>query len=184
MARGLRVVAGTAGGLRLVAPKGARPTTDRVKEALFASLADAVEGASVLDLFAGSGALGIEALSRGAERALFVDRDRSAVDAIRTNLTTTGFAERARVQRTPVATFLRERPAEAPFDLVCCDPPYDLAADDLAAALLALDGDGWLAPDATVVLECRAPDRPPLPEGWRVERERTYGDTLLVVATV
>src|SRR5215471_16899259 len=118
MARGLRVVAGSAGGLHLVAPKGARPTTDRNKESLFSSLGDAVVDAVVLDLFAGSGALGIEALSRGATRAVFVDRDRRAVDAVRANLHTTGFAERARVQGTGASTFLRRLSSEAPFDLV------------------------------------------------------------------
>jgi 16S rRNA (guanine966-N2)-methyltransferase len=185
MTRGLRVVAGSAGGLHLVAPKGARPTTDRVKEALFASLGpDVVNDARVLDLFAGSGALGIEALSRGADRALFVDRDRHAIDAIHSNLATTGFSDRARVVRAAVATFVRRVPAEAPFDLVCCDPPYDTGADDLHATLDALDGSGWLTPGATVVLESRTASPPRLPENWQVARERAHGDTLLVVATV
>lgn len=184
MARGLRVVSGTAGGLHLVAPKGARPTTDRNKEALFSSLGDVVVDAVVLDLFAGSGALGIEALSRGATSAVFVDRDRHAVDAVRTNLGTTGFADRARVQGTSASTFLRHVPDEAPFGMVFVDPPYDLAADDLSALLDALDGEGWLTPHATVAIETRAGHQPALPGGWRVGRERSRGDTLLVVATV
>src|SRR4051794_32309683 len=122
MARALRVVAGSVGGLHLVAPKGARPTTDRVKESLFASLGDVLHGADVLDLFAGSGALAIEALSRGAARAVLVDRDRHAVEAIRANLTTTGFTDRARVHSGPVAQFLHRVAPEAPFDLVFLDP--------------------------------------------------------------
>ncbi|MET0276130.1 MAG: 16S rRNA (guanine(966)-N(2))-methyltransferase RsmD [Acidimicrobiia bacterium] len=184
MARGLRVVAGSAGGLLLVAPKNARPSTDRTKEALFASLGDLVDDAVVLDLYAGSGALGIEALSRGAARAVFVDRDRNAIDAIRTNLATTHLTEHARVQSSAVSTFFHTPPPEAPFDLVLLDPPYDAPVADTADDLLALTADGWLAPSATVVLECRVTARPDLPAAWRVERERAYGDTLLVVATV
>ena len=104
----LRVIAGEAGGRRLVAPKGdVRPTADRVKESLFAALgADRLEGAVVLDLYAGSGALGIEALSRGAATAVFVDKDHRAHEAIRTNLATTGFAERAHVSQAAVDSFL------------------------------------------------------------------------------
>jgi 16S rRNA (guanine966-N2)-methyltransferase len=185
MARGLRVVGGSAGGLHLVAPKGARPTTDRTKEALFSSLGPApVEGATVLDLYAGSGALGIEALSRGAAHVRFVDRDRRAADAIRANLAATGFADRAVVSTVTVTAFLRDPPPDAPFGLVFVDPPYDQPADATASALATLAGPGWLADAATVVLECRADRRPELPEGWRVGRDRAYGDTLLVVATV
>jgi 16S rRNA (guanine966-N2)-methyltransferase len=184
MARGLRVVGGSAGGLRLVAPKGARPSTDRVKEALFASLGPGpVDGAAVLDLYAGSGALGIEALSRGAATAVFVDRDRHALSAIRANLVTTGFTEQARVYGSSVAAFVR-RPPDEPYGLVVLDPPYDLSTEELGAALAALAGPGWLERDATVVVECRARSRPVLPDAWRVGREREYGDTLVVVATV
>jgi 16S rRNA (guanine966-N2)-methyltransferase len=185
MARGLRVVGGTAGGRRLVAPKGARPTTDRTKEALFSSLGtDPVDEAVVLDLYAGSGALGIEALSRGASHARFVDRDRRAAAAIRTNLETTGLADRAEVTTMAVAAFVREPPADAPFDLAFLDPPYDQAADETSRVLGALSAPGWLVDGATVVLECREEQRPGLPAGWRVGRDRAYGDTLLLVATV
>ena len=104
----LRVMRGEAGGRRLVAPKGdARPTADRVKESLFASLgADRLEGATVLDLYAGSGALGIEALSRGAAHAVFVDKDRRRQDALRTNLAATGFTERAQLHAGLAASFV------------------------------------------------------------------------------
>jgi 16S rRNA (guanine966-N2)-methyltransferase len=182
----LRVIGGEAGGRRLVAPKGgARPTTDRVKEALFAALGpDAVADAVVLDLFAGSGALGIEALSRGAARAEFVDRERRAGDAVRANLEATGFADRARVHVAPAASFLRRSGLAAGFDLVFLDPPYDLDASDVASVLADLDAPGVLAPEATVVVETRRDADPELPPEWTVRWQRAYGDTLLTVATV
>jgi len=181
----LRVVAGSVGGRRLVAPKsGTRPTADRVKEALFAALgADHVTGASVLDLYAGSGALGIEALSRGAATAVFVDRDRHAEQAIRENLSTTGFDTSATVSRAPVRTFLGRTRRDQPFDLVFLDPPYELDAREFALTLRALaDGDA-LASGATVVIESSRRSPPELPEGWLVGWERAYGDTLVTVAT-
>jgi 16S rRNA (guanine966-N2)-methyltransferase len=179
---GLRVVAGTAGGRRLVAPASVRPTTDRVREALFASLGDHVVDARVLDLYAGSGALGIEALSRGAAAAVFVDADRAAIDACRANLATTGLAERAQVHPGSVATLLGAGPPTAPFDLVVADPPYADAAAAAAAILAALGEPGWLTPHARVVLETPTRAGPPSPAagtGWEIRSERKYGDTLL-----
>ena len=180
----LRVIAGTAGGRKLVAPKGgARPTADRVKEALFSSLGARVSGASVLDLYAGSGALGIEALSRGAARAVLVDHDRAAVVAIRANLAATGLADDARVHGSTVTSFLSSAAAEAPFDLVFLDPPYDVASEDVATVLADLAAAGVVAPEATVVVERPTAGEPvALPVGWGIEKERAYGDTLLVVA--
>src|SRR3954470_10747179 len=131
---GLRVIAGDAGGLALVAPKGgaARPNTDRVKESLFGARGpDRLVDASVLDLYAGSGALAIEALSRGAARAVLVDRDPAAETAIRSNLTTTGLAGLATFVRSPVATFVRDGRPQEPFDLVLLDPPYDLPTPEI-----------------------------------------------------
>jgi 16S rRNA (guanine966-N2)-methyltransferase len=184
-ARGPRVIAGEQGGLRLVVPKGARtrPTSDRVKESVFGALGTArLAGARVLDGYAGSGALGIEALSRGAARATLVDRDPRAVDAIRRNLASTRLADRGTVHRRGFGGFLAGRPPESPFDLVFLDPPYDLAGPELARILLALAAPGWLAPDAGVVIERSAAVGPPtLPEGWRVAWERVYGDTLVVL---
>ncbi len=180
----LRVIAGEVGGRRLVAPKGgARPTTDRVKEALFAALGpDVVEDAVVLDLFAGSGALGIEALSRGAVYAEFVDRDRRAGDAVRANLDSTGYAERAKVHVAAATTFLgRPRTGDA-FGLVFLDPPYDLEPGDLSTVLVGL-GRAGLVSGATVVVETRGDAVPQLPEGWAVRWQRAYGDTLLTIAT-
>jgi 16S rRNA (guanine966-N2)-methyltransferase len=183
----LRVIAGTAGGRRLVAPAGggARPTTDRLKEALFASLGPArLADAVVLDLYAGSGALAIEALSRGAASAVLVDDDRAAVEAIRANLATTSFTEQAAVVEVPVDAFLGRDPSPGPFDLVLLDPPYALPSGDVSTVLAALAAPGWLADGATIVVE-RPKGKEPvtLPPGWQIEKERPYGDTLLLVAT-
>jgi 16S rRNA (guanine966-N2)-methyltransferase len=175
----LRVVAGEAGGRRLVAPAGVRPTTERVREALFASLAAAVVDAHVLDLYAGSGALAVEALSRGAAAAVLVDDDPSAVEACRANLGVTGYADQARAERSPVLAFVRAAPPpEAPFDLVLADPPYR-GDDELLAVLAALAGPGWLGPDGRVVVETAAGAEPEAPAGWEVRSRRAYGDTLL-----
>lgn len=180
------MIAGEAGGLRLTAPKGTRtrPTADRVKEALFAALGPGrLLGAVVLDLYAGSGALAIEALSRGAATAVLVDRDPLAVDAIRRNLGSTKLKDRARVQRRGVGTVVRGMPpTDAPFDLVFCDPPYDQPAGKLAEVLVALAVPGWVAPDGTVVVERASSAGPPLlPPGWEVTWSRVYGDTLVVL---
>jgi 16S rRNA (guanine966-N2)-methyltransferase len=177
----VRVVAGRFGGRRLAAPRGraTRPTADRVREALFSMLGD-VSQARVLDLYAGSGALGIEALSRGAQSALFVESDPRAVAVIRRNLTEIG-AE-GEVRRQDVVRFLRAVAAErttpgTAFDLVFCDPPYDLApspAGALAEHLPAMTSDG-----ARIVTESdkRRPLELPLP----LLRERIYGDTRIAI---
>jgi 16S rRNA (guanine966-N2)-methyltransferase len=184
----MRVIAGAAGGLPLVAPKrgAARPTTDRVKESLFAALGPGLlAGATVLDLYAGSGALAIEALSRGAACAVLVERDHAAVDAIRRNLTTTRLRGQARVQGSTVATFLAGKPpAERPFGVVFVDPPYGATAAELRRVLTALDESGWLADGATVVIERSSAAGPvPAPEAWETTWERAYGDTLVTVLT-
>ena len=166
----MRVVTGTAGGLRLVAPQGreTRPTSDRVREATFNALGslDAIEGARVLDLFAGSGALGIEALSRGAAHATFVERDRAALDAIKANLATTGLADAASVVAADATSFVSSGPPS--FDLALLDPPYGY--DGWDALLAALPAD-------LAVVES---DRPVDPgEGWTVVRSRRYGTTVV-----
>jgi 16S rRNA (guanine966-N2)-methyltransferase len=170
----MRVVAGEFKGRRLQTARGTRtrPTADRVREALFSMLGD-VSGARVLDLYAGSGALGIEALSRGAETAVFVERDQAALAALRRNLDAVG--ARAEVRRQDVLRFLA-RP-EGTFDLVFCDPPYDGApavAAPLAGALPTLLGE-----DARIVTESdkRNPLLLPLP----LLVERTYGDTRVAI---
>ena len=191
-ARGLRIVGGAAGGRRLVAPKGsARPTTDRVKEALFNVLGDRVVDAAVLDLYAGSGALGLEALSRGAGSAVFVDDDPAAVDAIRVNLESTRLGEDARVVGSSVARYLASvvrhghgRGAERQFDLVFLDPPYDTPTMDVEDVLATLAASGCTSPGCRFVVErARATEPPALPPGWGTEFQRAYGDTLVVVAT-
>jgi len=182
MARGLHVVAGDAKGIRLVAPRGSRPTTGRVREALFSALGD-MHDRSVLELFAGSGALAIEALSRGAAHAVLVESDRSAVDACTANLEATRSTDRATVLASTVGTVLARRPpVRAPFDLVLLDPPYDTSVDEVRGVVDALRAPGWLAPGARVVVERSVRSAPlVLPDGWAVGWERKYGDTLVVV---
>jgi 16S rRNA (guanine966-N2)-methyltransferase len=180
----LRVIAGTARGRRLAAPPGenVRPTQDRVREAVFSAL-DArgfVDGATVLDLYAGTGALAIEALSRGAARALLVERDPRALEVIRANLDTTTFAARARVEVRDVGAFVASRPPrEAPFDLVLSDPPYDTADDVVRDVLHALAQPPWLGPDGLIVVERPQRSNAPLPPGLRSTWERVFGDTLV-----
>jgi 16S rRNA (guanine(966)-N(2))-methyltransferase RsmD len=170
----MRVVAGSLGGRRLVAPKGdaTRPTADRVREALFSVLGDAVAGARVLDLFAGSGALGIEALSRGAARATFVERAPAALRALEANLQ--ALALDAEVHRGDAVRFLGNASgAGETYDLVFLDPPYR-DAERLAAEL---DLRAVLAPDGRVVTE--SDRRTPLAIDLTQLFERRYGDTLI-----
>jgi 16S rRNA (guanine966-N2)-methyltransferase len=180
----MRVIAGSAGGRRLVAPPGryTRPTSDRVREALFSSLAPRVPGAAVLDLFAGSGALGIEALSRSAELAVLVEQDRRAVAVIERNLRTTGLGDAATVVRTCAERFCAN-PRGGPFDMVLVDPPYDLGLPQLWALLGQLHAAGALAEGAIVVIERdkRDPDLDADPPRFLAsDRRRSYGDTVLL----
>ena len=182
----MRVIAGSAGGRRLSAPRGThtRPTSDRVKEALFSSLGEEVVDAVALDLFAGTGALGIEALSRGAASATFVERDARAAAVITENLRTTGLEDGARVVQADAAAFVR-RAAPAPYTLVLCDPPYAEALDGVIALVAALDEAGSLAPGAMVVVEREKRDPrlasiDDLQGLLAVERQRSYGDTVLL----
>ena len=170
----MRVVAGEFKGRRLSAPRGVvtRPTADRVREALFSMLAD-VSGARVLDLYAGSGALGIEALSRGASEAVFVERDARAVAAIRRNLDAIQVA--ADVRQEDALAFVRR--ATGPYDLVFADPPYDFAsrvAGPLAEHLPRITSEG-----ALMVTE--SDKRKPLELPFPLLTERTYGDTRIAI---
>jgi 16S rRNA (guanine(966)-N(2))-methyltransferase RsmD len=181
-----RIIAGEAGGRRLAVPPGVavRPTSDRVKESVFSALGPGrLVGARVLDLYAGTGALGLEALSRGAAEALLVDRDKPAAAAIRANIDTLGFEGRAVFRQSPVATLLAGRPPGEPFDLALLDPPYDTSAADVEEVLRLLVEGEWVTPDATVVVE-RAAGSAPLgwPAGWGSTWERCYGDTLVLFA--
>ena len=167
----LRITGGGLGGRRIRVPRGGvRPTTDRAREAIFSILGD-VAGARVLDLFCGSGALAIEALSRGAAEATLVDTRPATA---RRNLEALGLAERARTVRSDAARFLRRAEASS-FDLVLCDPPYRLA-DRLAGDLDPLIRRA-LANGGRVMVET-SPDRP-LPLGLPLVTERGYGDTLI-----
>lgn len=173
-----RIVAGAAGGRRLaVPPRGTRPTTDRVRESVFNVLAARLDfdGLRVLDLYAGSGALGLEALSRGAESALFVESDRRAAEVINGNIATVGLPG-ATVRRGSVATVLAG--AGTPMDLVFADPPYEVAGAEVQAMLDSLGRHGWAVPGTVVVVE-RPASAPELtwPDGWAVWPARRYGDT-------
>ncbi len=182
----MRVVAGQYGGRTLVAPRGGstRPTSDRVREALF-SIIGSVEGLHVLDLFAGSGALGIEALSRGAASATFVDSSRAAVAAIRTNAMMIDDAARVRVVPTDWQPALRaERAAGRTYGLCLLDPPYtvlDRIAGDLGSALAPVLSDG-----ATLVVEHRVAAGPVHIEGLLISArtDRTYGGTGIAVMRI
>jgi 16S rRNA (guanine966-N2)-methyltransferase len=173
----MRVIAGTHRGRELIAPKGraTRPTSDRVREALFSILGD-VGGLRVLDLFAGSGALAIEALSRGAGQATMVDSASGAIAAIRRNLDSLGLE--GEVVRQPAGRFLQAASRDArQYDLVFLDPPYRHASTlgrELTSALTPI-----LAPDARVVAE--SDRRSPLGLGLALADERRYGDTLIQI---
>ncbi len=175
----MRVVAGAARGRRLTVPAGdtVRPTADRVKEALFSSLQPLLAGARVLDLYAGSGALGLEALSRGATHVTFVERDRRALDALRANVEVVGLPGTS-IVAGPVARALAGHVAGEPFDLVVADPPYRTPAAEVTATLAAVVD--HLAPEATVVVERAVRDElPTWPEGFALDEPRRYGDTAL-----
>jgi 16S rRNA (guanine966-N2)-methyltransferase len=182
-----RIIAGAARGRRLAVPRsGTRPTSDRVREALFSALESEwiAEGVAwsqvpVLDLFAGTGALGLEALSRGATRVHLVESARPAARVLAANVTAVGCPGAEIVIRD--ATSLAALPAPRPAArLVLADPPYDWPAPDLAGLLERLHAAGWIADDAVVVVERPARDPGcPLPADWPEPRRRPYGDTVL-----
>jgi 16S rRNA (guanine966-N2)-methyltransferase len=177
-----RIVAGALGGRRIAAPAGphTRPTSDRVREALFSTLLSMVElrGARFADLYAGSGAVGLEALSRGAAHVLLVESDPKAARVIRRNAVALGAA--ATLLAAKVATVLAAGPPDGtPYDVVFLDPPYAVPDEEVAATLAALGG-GWLAPDAVVVVERATRSGPPAGvEGLTELRGRRYGETTL-----
>jgi 16S rRNA (guanine966-N2)-methyltransferase len=181
----MRVIAGALGGRRFTAPPGrdTRPTADRVREALFSSLDMRLHRSTVLDLYAGSGALGIEALSRGASACAFVESDRRAADVVARNLDALDLAERGTLHRTSAERFCAD-PVGGPFSIVLCDPPYATPLADVHARLAALDGAGALAAGGVVVIERdkRDPDLDLAPPGvLGPARRRSYGDTVLLV---
>jgi 16S rRNA (guanine966-N2)-methyltransferase len=178
----MRVIAGSAGGIQLEVPKrGVRPTMDRVKAAIFSSLGDKIVGARVLDLFAGSGALGIEALSRGAASVLFIDHDRQVIQTIERNLRKAKIDGKARQQ--DVFAFLESPPSLGSFDLIFADPPYEqmqsgerytdkLLSSETVPELLATGG--------IFVLEKRPGEEIAPTPRWNLVRQKTYGATEVI----
>jgi 16S rRNA (guanine966-N2)-methyltransferase len=180
-----RIIGGDAGGRRLAVPAGraTRPTSDRTREGLFATvlaMLGSLAGAAVLDLYAGSGAVGLEALSRGAADVLLIESDAVAARVIRSNIESVGLPG-ARCVRDRVDRALRRGPGDSrPRALVFADPPYATGDDELARVLAALAGHGWLASDAVVVVERDARSGPPpWPAGFTHDRSRRYGESML-----
>jgi 16S rRNA (guanine966-N2)-methyltransferase len=175
----MRVIAGSAGGIRLAVPKrGVRPTMDRVKAAIFSSLGDAMVRARVLDLFAGSGALGIEALSRGASSVVFVEEDRQSAEIIENNLAKTKL--KGRVRQQDVFDFLRHASGAEIFDVVFADPPYEKteAGERFTQKLLANEALSQLMDaDGIFVLEKQPTEALPEMKQWRLLRQKRYGAT-------
>lgn len=178
----MRVIAGSAGGLQLKVPRtGVRPTMDRVKAAIFSILGEKIIGARVLDLFAGAGGLGIEAMSRGAASVVFVESNRNAARVIERNLATTALNGRVRMQ--DVFDFLKH--ATGQFDIIFADPPYEAAPGKRAYTDLLLN-DGRIPPllalHGIFVLEKRPAERLPQHPHWKILRERRYGMTEVIFA--
>jgi 16S rRNA (guanine966-N2)-methyltransferase len=180
----VRVIAGTAKGVRLgPVPRGVRPVSDRAREGVFSSLGAGVYGARVLDLYAGTGAMAIEALSRGAEHATLVERDRAALVAIRDNLVRSRFQDAAEVVASDVLAFVTrdDNPIDT-FDLILVDPPYAMDHDQLDGLLAAIGSAGPYGPAWRVVLT--RPKRsfmPVIPLHWLAARRLSYGDTLVLI---
>lgn len=176
----MRVIAGSAGGIHLKVPKAAavRPTMDRVKAAIFSSLADCIAGADVLDLFAGTGALGIEALSRGASSAIFVEQNREAVAVIEQNFIRTKL--RGRVRNQEVFAFLSSARPDDRFDIIFADPPYEKTKEGGEFTRLLLTEPKLarlLKPDGIFMLEKRPEEHLLSLDLWRVVRQKRYGAT-------
>lgn len=182
-----RIVAGSARGRHLAVPsKGTRPTSDRVREAVFSSLEAHMraEGLSwtdihAIDAYAGSGALGLEALSRGAAGVVLIERSRPAADIIRRNIEAVGLPG-AQVVIGAVGAVARQRGSQPPSWLILLDPPYDVSASLVARELADFGASGWLTGDALAVVERPASDATsPFPDAWNVMSQRRYGDTVV-----
>ena len=179
-----RIIAGAHGGRRLLAPAGAltRPTSDRVREAFFSALDTMIDlsGARFADLYAGSGAVGLEALSRGASYALLVESDGKAARTIRDNIVSLRVGGSARLVTGKVSQVVAAPPEGGPYDVVFADPPYAVPEDDMLELQQDLLTNGWLTPDAVVVLE-RASRGDPLTwvDGITADRSKRYGETTL-----
>ncbi|SNQ45738.1 RNA methyltransferase, RsmD family [Frankia canadensis] len=177
-----RIVAGSAGGRQLVVPPGraTRPTSDRAREGLFNSLATLVDldGARVADLYAGSGAVGLEALSRGASHVLLVDRDPAAIRALRRNVTMLGLPG-AEILQSPVTRVVQHTSGN-PYDVVFLDPPYAMSDAEVGEVLSMLAAGAWLTADGVCVVERSHRSSPVAwPAGLRALRDRRYGEGVL-----
>lgn len=181
----MRIIAGEAKGRRIKAPRGraTRPMRDFVREAVFSMLAKNVPGARVLDLFAGSGSLGLEALSRGASCAVFVDRGSEPGRVIRDNLETLGMADRGVVVRAEILDYLRKAGfPDRPFNLIFIDPPFRIDVKYRQEMLKMLAEGGFLAPSAVVIIEAPLRSPPPgPPEGVSFRERRKYGESAVDV---
>lgn len=178
-----RIIAGDVGGRRIQTRPGqaTRPTSERVREAFFSavqSMLGAVDQMRFLDLYAGSGAVGLEALSRGVQACTFVERNRSAAAVIRSNASRLGL-EGVVVLDVPVERLAHRDPAGGPYDIVFCDPPYTVDSAEVAAVLRDLAVTGWLVGDATIVVERRSGGDWSWPDGYRALRSKRYGETML-----
>ena len=172
----MRISGGDARGVRLQVPKGARPASERVRQAIFSSIAARVPGSRVLDLFCGSGAYGLEALSRGADAAIFIDNAAEAIATTKVNAKTAGYADVTSVRKADARAYLRR--SSDTFDLVFADPPYaDDTNQELTEAITAR-----LNPGGTAVIEARkGSSTVEPPEGCILEADRRYGDTRVLV---
>lgn len=179
----MRVVAGEAKGrpLKAVPGKGTRPTTDKVKEAIFSMIGPFFDGGVALDLFAGTGGLAIESLSRGAERAIFVDADAKSIEVVRANLKATGFEKKSEVYRNDAERALKVlAKRDTAFDLVFLDPPYRMKNGD--ELLLRMEESGLLQPGAVIVLEYESSHEYPEAFGsFSLRRKAVYGDTAVSI---
>lgn len=179
----MRVVAGEAKGrpLKAVPGKGTRPTTDKVKEAIFSMIGPFFDGGVALDLFAGTGGLAIESLSRGAERAIFVDADAKSIEVVRANLKATGFEKKSEVYRNDAERALKVlAKRDTAFDLVFLDPPYRMKNGD--ELLLRMEESGLLQPGAVIVLEYESSYEYPEAFGsFSLRRKAVYGDTAVSI---
>jgi len=179
----VRVIAGEAKGVRLgPVPQGVRPVSDRVREGVFSSLGSVV-GDRVLDLFAGTGAMGIEALSRGAEHARFVDQARSSVRSIRDNLTRTHLADRAHVEQAAVARSVISQRTDGTraYDLVVLDPPYDDPVEQVERVLETVSGGLLAVGGRCIVTRATRRSEVTIPVHWGVSRRLEYGDTAVLI---
>ncbi len=183
----MRIIAGTSGGIPIKVPNDTtRPTTDRVRESIFSSLSGALEGAMVLDLYAGSGSLGLESLSRGAQSALFVDENRNACQTIEQNLSKTHLSDKGSIRHLKVEQFLRNISPNLTFDLIFADPPYAknlLLSNELIAFLGHENLPAALNPGGILILETFSRNSLPELPNWTMTREKNYGESRISFLT-